>query len=512
MKDIILTIIALLTGGHIQRLHSTGEIRILLKWQNCIVSIMIVVISTYLIISNISTFFRWHNRTKDSYNEENIFLPFTSRKVPTKWKKYIKTYTPSATLASPFSSSYWTQQHTPQLYYPRYCPYVFKPHYSQKSCAKPIPSFIFAGSEFSGSDIVFDLLRNYHPQISTRSVDNSFSRKQQQQQQQQQQHYNSSINKSSNKNTYRSSNRGLFINENNDDNIFTEANDFDLYMSQFPFLQQLSTAATVFDHEEEEEIGEVKESTKTETGDNVGKTPREVKTTDGGNDEEKKLIGEHAPQYLYHSYLTAKRIKDTLPHIKLVFILRDPISRAYEQYLFDKRTMEDNGHTTLLKSLAFENLIDLEIPILRRCGHTSTQTGWEGFVRCHQGSEIRASWKVLAASSSTTLSNNNENNNNNGDTYAFNMLAKGMYYPSLIPFLQHFPSSQLFIMTIEDIAQQPMLSLQKLANFLNIDFSHFLKHEHTIRSQLQLYLLQQQEKELEGLSLSTRYRLQKFLK
>lgn len=39
--------------------------------------------------------------------------------------------------------------------------------------------------------------------------------------------------------------------------------------------------------------------------------------------------------------------------------------------------------------LTFEALIDLELPILRRCGHTSTQTGWEGFVNCHQGSEIR---------------------------------------------------------------------------------------------------------------------------
>lgn len=39
--------------------------------------------------------------------------------------------------------------------------------------------------------------------------------------------------------------------------------------------------------------------------------------------------------------------------------------------------------------LSFETLIDLELPILRRCGHTSTQTGWEGFVRCHHGSEIR---------------------------------------------------------------------------------------------------------------------------
>jgi hypothetical protein len=61
---------------------------------------------------------------------------------------------------------------------------------------------------------------------------------------------------------------------------FDEANAFETYISQFPFLKD-DVLATM---------------------------------------EEKKknwIVGENAPHYLYHSHLTAKRIKDTLPHVKV---------------------------------------------------------------------------------------------------------------------------------------------------------------------------------------------------
>lgn len=59
------------------------------------------------------------------------------------------------------------------------------------------------------------------------------------------------------------------------------------------------------------------------------------------------------------------------------------------------------------------------------------------------------------------------------DTHAFNSLAKGMYYPALVPFLQHFPSSQIFIMRTEDILLNPSSSFQRLAQFLDIDPTYF---------------------------------------
>ncbi|KAL9550101.1 hypothetical protein MBANPS3_004888 [Mucor bainieri] len=300
-------------------------------------------------------------RTVDPNDDESVFLPFTSKKVPAKWRGYLT----NQPLSHP--------THHPKLYYPRNCPH-FTPQHS-KSCAKPVPSFIFAGSEFAGASYVFRMLKQ-HPQVAAASVDNS----------------------------------GPAATHVFDRPEFDDASAFDSYISQFPFLK-----------------------------DDVLATMEETRNW---------IVGENAPHYLYSSHLTAKRIKDTLPHVKLVFFLREPIARAYSQYVYEKSEL---GHS----NLSFETLIDLEIPILRRCGHTSTQTGWEGFVSCHQGSEIRASWKV------------------SNDTHAFNSLAKGMYYPALVPFLQQFAPSQLFVIRTEDILLNPSGSFQKLARFLDIDPTFF---------------------------------------
>ncbi len=50
-----------------------------------------------------------------------------------------------------------------------------------------------------------------------------------------------------------------------------------------------------------------------------------------------KIIGEIDPEYMYFSYVP-KRIHDTLgPEVKLIFLLRNPIDRAYSHFLMSKR-------------------------------------------------------------------------------------------------------------------------------------------------------------------------------
>lgn len=66
-----------------------------------------------------------------------------------------------------------------------------------------------------------------------------------------------------------------------DKNEFDEANAFEDYISQFPFLKQ------------------------------------QVLTT--MEEKQNWIVGENAPHYLYNSHVTAKRIKDTLPHVKVIF-------------------------------------------------------------------------------------------------------------------------------------------------------------------------------------------------
>lgn len=48
-----------------------------------------------------------------------------------------------------------------------------------------------------------------------------------------------------------------------------------------------------------------------------------------------------------------------------------------------------------------------------------------------------------------------------------------MYYPALVPFLQQFAPSQLFVIRTEDILLNPSGSFQKLARFLDIDPTYF---------------------------------------
>ncbi|KAI9284332.1 P-loop containing nucleoside triphosphate hydrolase protein [Umbelopsis sp. AD052] len=190
-------------------------------------------------------------------------------------------------------------------------------------------------------------------------------------------------------------------------------------------------------------------------------------TTDKTGKKRSIISGENAPHYLYKSHLTAKRIRETMPHVKLIFVLRDPIDRAYAQYL-------EAGHAT--SGISFETFMNVELQILRRCGHTSTQTGWTGFVQCHQGSEVRASWNM-----NIPLDGPEPDRRAADRPHGFDSLARGMYSNSLEPFIKHFPPSQILVIRSEDFVHDPSQSFQRIARFLGIDDSvfsqqHFPRH------------------------------------
>ncbi|KAM3583965.1 hypothetical protein VKS41_003928 [Umbelopsis sp. WA50703] len=182
-------------------------------------------------------------------------------------------------------------------------------------------------------------------------------------------------------------------------------------------------------------------------------------TTKAGGRKLPILSGENAPHYLYQSHITAKRIRETLPNVKLIFVLRDPIDRAYAQYL-------EAGHDT--KGISFETFMNVELQILRRCGHTSTQTGWTGFVQCHQGSEIRASWNMNIPLDKSELGRRAIDR-----AHVFDSLARGMYSNSLEPFIKHFPASQILVLRSESFLRNPSESFQRIARFLGIDEAAF---------------------------------------
>lgn len=55
-------------------------------------------------------------------------------------------------------------------------------------------------------------------------------------------------------------------------------------------------------------------------------------------------IGEISPNYLFHYQSSSKRIKRYVPHVKMIALLRDPVERAFSDYLMHLRDVINGGH------------------------------------------------------------------------------------------------------------------------------------------------------------------------
>jgi hypothetical protein len=126
-----------------------------------------------------------------------------------------------------------------------------------------------------------------------------------------------------------------------------------------------------------------------------------------------KAIGEASPFYFYAPGV-AQQIKLHLPNAKLILILRNPVERAYSTYLKNRR----EG----IESRSFENAIEEEIR------NPSNIVSSENFY-------IRA----------------------------------GLYFEHISHYLQHFDRSQIKIVFQKDFQETPLLFLEELYKFLDVD-------------------------------------------
>jgi hypothetical protein len=135
--------------------------------------------------------------------------------------------------------------------------------------------------------------------------------------------------------------------------------------------------------------------------------------------------GEASPYYFFHP-LAPYRIFNTFPDIKLILLLRNPVSRTYSQYHHMKR----KGRI----SLSFEHCIKLEREILagRR----------EAFF---------------------------ENENHSDMIYRrFSFLARSRYAEQLSVWSKYFPKEQLHIIKSEDYFSYPEKTFQEVFHFLEL--------------------------------------------
>jgi hypothetical protein len=129
------------------------------------------------------------------------------------------------------------------------------------------------------------------------------------------------------------------------------------------------------------------------------------------------LAGEKSTDYL-ESAPAAARIARDLPRVKLVFILREPVGRAYSNYLWTK--MNGLEHETFETALALEEQRERDLPERFRYARP------------------------------------------------YSYFSRGLYADLLQPYLDRFERSQLLLVRFEDIVERPEWLASRVHRFLGI--------------------------------------------
>ena len=124
---------------------------------------------------------------------------------------------------------------------------------------------------------------------------------------------------------------------------------------------------------------------------------------------EKKVVGEATPWYMRNKN-SPERIFRTIPYAKLLFLMRNPIERAYSSYWFSVQ----RGHLNINTSFS---------QIIRFCDQNHT------------------------------------------------LVSTGFYFEQISRFIALFPLEQLFFLTTDELKSSPTESLQKICKFLEVDSS-----------------------------------------
>jgi len=135
--------------------------------------------------------------------------------------------------------------------------------------------------------------------------------------------------------------------------------------------------------------------------------------------------GDATPYYLFHP-LAAKRISETLPQIKLIVLLRDPVERAYSHYNMEVRLGFEN--------LSFEDAMKKENE--RLGGETEKMISNESF--------------------------------NSLEYQTHSYLSRGIYIEQLKNWTKYFSKDQLLILQTEEFEKEPSKITNQVFKFLNL--------------------------------------------
>jgi len=137
------------------------------------------------------------------------------------------------------------------------------------------------------------------------------------------------------------------------------------------------------------------------------------------------LTGEASPYYLYHPHVP-DRICQTLPEVRLIALLRNPVERAYSHYQLNRRQGKE--------PLSFDEAIESE------------------------EERLRGEYQRLVRDA-TYYSDNH---------YKFGYLTRGVYVDPLTRWRERFPAERLLVLRSEDLYRDPRETLFQVNRFLGL--------------------------------------------
>jgi hypothetical protein len=129
---------------------------------------------------------------------------------------------------------------------------------------------------------------------------------------------------------------------------------------------------------------------------------------------DEQLCGEASSDYLYRSETAARRIGEEVPDARIVVLLRDPVQRAYSNWL---QHMRDGRET-----LPFAAALNAE------------------------GERIRAGW-----------------------AWWWHYAERGFYSRQLEPFFDRFPAERILVMQYDELRRDPEAVLRRACAFLEVE-------------------------------------------
>lgn len=145
----------------------------------------------------------------------------------------------------------------------------------------------------------------------------------------------------------------------------------------------------------------------------------------------KLLTGEATPGYLFHP-LAPARIKKTVPRVKLIILLRNPVDRAYAHY--QNITRSNNEKLTFEKGLERERQMYLD-----------------------QKNSL----------------NLEKNNSLNLHYLTYSYVGRSMYIDQIERWLEHYRREQMLIVESRRLQNDPRQTLETVFNFLDLPVSNY---------------------------------------